>query len=69
MIAGLILSSFPPERINKSPHHNINTIENIPAARTKRDIASNIKSQKAIDSHRIDVFWVVAYVVSTITIY
>jgi hypothetical protein len=50
LIAGLILSSLPPERINNKPHHSINTIESIHANKTKRDIDSNIKSQNVIVS-------------------
>ena len=50
LIAGLILSSFPPERINSKPHHNINTIESIHANKTKRDIDNSIKSQNVIVS-------------------
>jgi len=45
-IAGLILSSLPPDKINNNPPHSINTIENTPDANTNIDIASKIKSQK-----------------------
>ena len=49
-IAGLIFSSFPPERINNSPHHKIKTIESTQAASTKREIKSKKKSQKVMFS-------------------
>jgi hypothetical protein len=53
LIAGLILSSFPPESINNNPPHNIKTIDSIHANNTKSDIANRIKSPKAIDSQKI----------------
>ena len=48
LIAGLILSSFPPERIRRRPHQRINSIESTQAARTKSDIARSINSPKSI---------------------
>jgi len=50
LIAGFILSSFPPDNIRRRPHHKINTIDNIPANNTKSEIDNNIKSQKTIAS-------------------
>jgi hypothetical protein len=50
LIAGLILSSFPPERIRSKPHHRINTIDKIPANKTNREIDNNTKSQNVIVS-------------------
>jgi len=48
LIAGFILSSFPPERISKSPHHKMKTTEKIQANKTKSEIANNMKSQNSI---------------------
>lgn len=53
LIAGLILSSFPPDNINSNPHHKMNTIDNTHANKTNNEIASKIKSQNAIDSQNI----------------
>jgi hypothetical protein len=47
-MAGLIFSSFPPERIRRSPHRRINIIERTPDIRTNNDIAKRINSQKSI---------------------
>lgn len=47
LIAGLILSSFPPERIKSNPPHKMNTIEKTPANNTKSEIASNTNSQNS----------------------
>jgi len=47
-IAGLILSSFHHDNINNKPHRKIKTIDSIPEAKTKSEIASNIKSQNSI---------------------
>lgn len=47
-IAGLILSSFQPDKINKTPHHKIYIIEKTQANNTIADIANNTKSQKSI---------------------
>jgi len=46
-IAGFILSSFPPERIKRSPHQSIKSIESTHAASTKRDIARSMNSPKS----------------------
>jgi hypothetical protein len=54
LIAGFILSSFPPDNMSKRPHHNIKTIEKIQAAKTNMDIASKTNSQKSSFSHSID---------------
>jgi len=48
LIAGLILSSFPPERIKSSPHQRINTIENTHANKTNKEIANKMKSPNAM---------------------
>jgi len=48
LIAGLILSSFQPERIRSNPHHNIKRIESIPATKTKIEIIVRIKSPGSI---------------------
>jgi hypothetical protein len=61
LIAGLILSSFPPERIRRSPHQSINTIDRIHAARTKREIARRINSQKSILASSIEPVSFIAY--------
>jgi len=53
-IAGLILSSFHPERIKSKPHHKINTIDNIPEASTNKEIHNKTKSQKSIVGHNIE---------------
>lgn len=53
LMAGFILSSFPPDKISNNPHHNINTIENTHANNTNNDIASRIKSPKAIFDDKI----------------
>jgi hypothetical protein len=55
LIAGLILSSLPPERIKSNPHHNINTIEKTQEASTNKEIASNINSQISILGQSIEV--------------
>jgi len=54
-IAGLILSSFPPERIKSSPHHKINIIERSQAANTNNDIARSTNSQKSIWASNIEL--------------
>jgi hypothetical protein len=54
-IAGLILSSFPQDKISKTPHHSMNTIENTPAIKTKIEIASKTKSQNSIAFQNIEV--------------
>jgi len=54
LIAGLILSSFPPERIRSRPHHSIKRIESRPAAKTKREIARRTNSQKSICASKTD---------------
>ena len=46
-MAGFILSSFPPERMRRSPHQRMKSIERSPAARTKSEIASKINSPKS----------------------
>jgi hypothetical protein len=48
LIAGLILSSFHPERIKSKPHHNIKRIDSRPADKTNKEIARRINSQKSI---------------------
>lgn len=48
LIAGLILSSFPQDKIRSTPPHKIYIIENIPANKTISDIARSIKSPKSI---------------------
>jgi len=53
-IAGFILSSFPPDKISNKPHHKINIIEKIQAAKTKREIQRSIKSPNSICSQSID---------------
>jgi hypothetical protein len=50
LIAGLILSSLPPDRISNSPHHNIKTIESIHAKSTNNEIDNSMKSQNSIAS-------------------
>jgi hypothetical protein len=47
LIAGLILSSFPQERISRSPHQRIKTMENIQAESTNIEIAKSINSQNS----------------------
>jgi len=53
-MAGFILSSFPPDKIRSSPHHRINMIERRPAAKTNKDIAKRINSQKSICASNIE---------------
>lgn len=48
LIAGLILSSFPPERMSNTPPQRIYIIEKIPANNTIIAIANNMKSPKSI---------------------
>jgi hypothetical protein len=50
LIAGLIFSSFHPDKINSNPHHKINIIESIHATKTKIEIMVNIKSPGSIVS-------------------
>lgn len=60
LIAGFIFSSLPPDNIKSNPHHNINQIEKIQAARTIKDIVKRIKSQSCICDENIGVeltFW------------
>jgi len=52
-IAGFILSSFHPDRINNNPHHNIKTIDSIPDVKINKDIIVRTKSQKLIPSGNI----------------
>jgi len=54
LIAGLILSSFPPESIRSKPHQSMKRIERSPAVRTKRDIARSINSPKSIFPSKIE---------------
>lgn len=53
-IAGLILSSFQPDRINNNHPHSIKTTENTQEANTNNEIANNIKSQNEIVSENKD---------------
>lgn len=62
LMAGFILSSFPPERISRSPHQRTKRIDKIPAAKTKSEIASKINSPKSIRDSNKDAFAVAAYV-------
>jgi len=55
LIAGLILSSLPPDKIKSKPHHNIKTIEKIHEANTNNEIANKTKSQNSILGQRIEV--------------
>lgn len=64
LIAGLILSSFHPDKISKTPPHKIYIIENIPANKTISDIASNIKSPKSILEVNNVPVWEEAYAIS-----
>ncbi len=48
LIAGFILSSFPPESISNNPHRNIYQIENIQAKKTSKEIDKSIKSPNSI---------------------
>jgi hypothetical protein len=48
LMAGLILSSFPPERIRSNHPQRINKIDRTPAARTKNDIVRSTKFPKSI---------------------
>lgn len=64
LIAGFILSSFPQDKISKTPPHKIYIIENIPANKTISDMASNIKSQKSILEVNNVAFWEEAYAIS-----
>ncbi len=66
LIAGLILSSFLPAKINNNPHHKIKTIENIQEAKTNNEIANNINSPLFIVGQKIALLWFKAYVVSII---
>jgi len=63
LIAGLLLSSFPPERISKSPHHRMKSIERRPAAKTKSEIARSTNSPKSIFASKIDPASFTAYTV------
>jgi hypothetical protein len=54
LIAGLILSSLPPDKIKSNPHHNINTIENTQEAKTNNDIDNKINSPKSILGQKIE---------------
>jgi hypothetical protein len=63
LIAGFILSSFPPDRMRSKPHHRIKTIDSIHAARTKIDIARRMNSQKSILASNIDPDSFTAYTV------
>jgi len=63
LIAGLILSSFPPERISNNPPQRINKMESIPAARTKREIIKRMNSPKSIFASKIDPVSLIAYTV------
>jgi hypothetical protein len=54
LIAGLILSSFPHDKISNNHHQRIKTIEKIPAARTKIEIPTKTNSPKSNFSQRIE---------------
>ena len=60
LIAGFIFSSLPPDSIKSNPHHKINQIEKIQAARTIKDIVKRMKSQSSICEENIGAeltFW------------
>jgi hypothetical protein len=42
------LSSFQPDKINNKPPYKMNSIDNIPATKTKIDMISNTKSPNSI---------------------
>jgi len=54
LIAGLILSSFPPESIKSKPHHKMKIIERSQAANTNNEIAKRTNSQKSIWASNIE---------------
>lgn len=60
LIAGLIFSSLPQDKINKSPPRKIKAIEKILANKTIKEIANRIKSQNSIASVNTcwDCVWV-----------
>jgi hypothetical protein len=64
LIAGLIFSSFHPERIKRSHHHKIKTIDRTQDAKTNKEIASNTNSPNSICSVRIQEFCSIAYATS-----
>jgi len=54
LIAGFILSSFPPESMRRSPPQRIKSIERSPAERTKREMVRRINSPKSIPQEKIE---------------
>jgi hypothetical protein len=65
-IAGLILSSFPHDKIKSNPHHKINIIEKIHEAKTNNEIHNKMKSPKAIVGQNTEPPSLNAYTVSII---